>query len=153
MTMYFLVKDCVCWRLKDWWYWKMDIPHFPASNFYKISFSWFGSLAVRKATYVSPTGNFHIMPILNASCEGFQIPTSVVIYHAQPHHPMLANLGSVVESRDWFGLEGTRKIIQFQPPCCGQGHLSLFRLLKGPSTLALNISRDKAATISLANLF
>jgi len=26
---------------------------------------------------------------------------------------------------EWFGLEGTLKIIQFQPPCHGQGHLPL----------------------------
>ena len=26
---------------------------------------------------------------------------------------------------EWFGLEGTLKIIQFQTPCLGQGHLSL----------------------------
>lgn len=104
--MYFLVKDYVCWRLKDWWYWKMDIPHFPASNFYRISSFWFGSLAGRKATYASPIGNFHIMPILNASCEGFQIPTIPLwsFYHAQPHHPMLASLGSIVESET--GLDG-----------------------------------------------
>lgn len=116
--MYFLVKDYVCWRLKDWWYWKMDIPHFPASNFYRISSFWFGSLAGRKATYASPIGNFHIMPILNASCEGFQIPTIPLwsFYHAQPHHPMLASLGSIVESETGLDWKGPWRCSSSNPP-------------------------------------
>jgi len=41
----------------------------------------------------------------------------------------------------WFGLEGTLKIIWFQP-----------RLLRAPSNLALNPAREGAATASLGNL-
>jgi len=33
---------------------------------------------------------------------------------------------------EWFGLEGTLKIIEFQPPCCGQGHLPLDRVAQIP---------------------
>lgn len=146
--MYFLVKDCVCWRLKDWWYWKMDIPHFPASNFYRISSSWFGSSAGRKATYASLTTNFHIMPILNASHEGFQIPTILLwlFYHAQPHHPMLASLGSVVESENGLDWKGPWRSSVSNPSATG----TPFTIQVTQSPIQSGPSRDGAATISLA---
>lgn len=34
---------------------------------------------------------------------------------------------------DWFGLEGTLKVISFQLPCCGQGHLPLDQAAQGPT--------------------
>ncbi|CAN0052273.1 unnamed protein product [Bubo scandiacus] len=52
----------------------------------------------------------------------------------------------------WFGLEETLKIIWFQPPCHGQGHLPLDQVLKALSNLALNTAREGAATASLGNL-
>ena len=33
---------------------------------------------------------------------------------------------------EWFGLEGTLKILQFQPPCRGQGHLPLDQVAQSP---------------------
>ena len=33
---------------------------------------------------------------------------------------------------EWFGLEGTLKIIWFQPPCHGQGHLPLDQVAQSP---------------------
>lgn len=80
--------------------------------------SWFGSLAGRKAIYASPTGNFHIMLILNASCEGFQIPTIPLwpLHQAQPHHPMLASLGSVVESQTGLDWKGSWRWSSSNPP-------------------------------------
>jgi len=33
---------------------------------------------------------------------------------------------------EWFGLEGTLKIIYFQPPCHGQGHLPLDQVAQSP---------------------
>ena len=32
----------------------------------------------------------------------------------------------------WLGLEGTLKLIQFQPPCHGQGHLPLDQVAQSP---------------------
>ena len=54
----------------------------------------------------------------------------------------------------WSELEGTLKIIQFQPPCDRQGHLPLDLLLKVLSSLALNVSRGRGpVTTSLGNTF
>ena len=50
------------------------------------------------------------------------------------------------------GLEVTLKIIWFQPPCHEQGHLHQTRLLRAPTNLALNTSREGADTASLGNL-
>jgi len=33
---------------------------------------------------------------------------------------------------EWFGLEGTLKIISFQPPCHGQGHLPVDQVAQSP---------------------
>jgi len=33
---------------------------------------------------------------------------------------------------EWFVLEGTLQIIQFQPPCHGQGHLPLDQVAQSP---------------------
>jgi len=48
-------------------------------------------------------------------------------------------------------LEGTFKTIQFQPPATGRDTSLQTRLLKVPSSLALNASRDGASTTSLGN--
>lgn len=53
---------------------------------------------------------------------------------------------------EWFGLEGTLKTIQFQPPYCEQGYLPQTRLFKAPSSLALNTSRDEVSTASWSSL-
>jgi len=56
---------------------------------------------------------------------------------------------------EWFGLKGTLKIIQFQPPC---PELKLLvthhiRLPRVQSSLVLNTSRDGVSTASLDTLF
>ena len=38
---------------------------------------------------------------------------------------------------EWFGLEGTIKIIEFQPPCYRQRHLPLNQVAQSPTQLAL----------------
>lgn len=38
---------------------------------------------------------------------------------------------------EWFGLEGTPTIIEFQPPCSRQGHLPLHQGAPSPTSLAL----------------
>jgi len=50
-----------------------------------------------------------------------------------------------------FGLEGTFRGHLAQTPCSEQGHLT--RLLRVPSILTLNVSRDGASTTFLGNLF
>jgi len=47
---------------------------------------------------------------------------------------------------EWFGLEGTFKIISFQPPAIGRDTSLYTRLLKAPSSLAFNTSRDGASS-------
>ena len=69
---------------------------------------------------------------------------------------------------EWLGLDGTSRIIEFQHPCCRQGCQPLccfqrllqhhqikyqIRLLRAPSNLALNTSRDEESTPSLRNEF
>jgi len=51
-----------------------------------------------------------------------------------------------------FGLEGTLKIIWFQPPAVGRDIFHQTRLLRAPSNLAFNTAREGAATASLGNL-
>lgn len=53
---------------------------------------------------------------------------------------------------EWFGLRGTMKISKFQSPCHGKEHLPLDQVLKAPSILALNTSRNGTSTASLDNL-
>ena len=47
---------------------------------------------------------------------------------------------------EWFGLEGTLKITQFQPPAMSRDIFHQTRLLKAPSSLALNPVREGTAT-------
>jgi len=53
---------------------------------------------------------------------------------------------------EWFGLEGTLLIIQFQHSCHRQGHLPLDQVAQSPVQPALNTAREGAATASLGNL-
>ena len=53
---------------------------------------------------------------------------------------------------EWFGLEGTLKLIWFQPPAMSRDIFHQPRVLRAPSNLALNPAREGAATASLANL-
>jgi len=53
---------------------------------------------------------------------------------------------------EWFGLEGTLKLISFQPPAMGRDPFHQPRVLKAPSNLALNPAREGAAAASLGNL-
>lgn len=48
--------------------------------------------------------------------------------------------------------ERTLKIVYLQPLCPGQGHLHQIKLLRAPSNLNLNTSRNRAAKTSLGNL-
>lgn len=94
--MCFLVKDHECWRPKGWQCWKTDTPHSLAINFYRVSFSSIGSSAGKRAAYTSRKGNFHTMPSLNASREGFQVPTWDPLgsfYHGSHHHSTLVSPG------------------------------------------------------------
>ena len=52
-----------------------------------------------------------------------------------------------------FEMEGTLKGHLVQLPCNEQEHLQQIRLLRGPSSLTLSVSRDRASTTSLGNLF
>ena len=56
---------------------------------------------------------------------------------------------------EWLGLEGTPRIIKFQPLCHRQGYqppgLLLDQVAQGPSNLVLNTSRDGASTTSLGS--
>lgn len=52
---------------------------------------------------------------------------------------------------EWSSLEGTIKIIHFQLPLLGNGHLPLDQGAQIPSNLALNMSRDGTSTTSHGN--
>jgi len=52
----------------------------------------------------------------------------------------------------WFGLEGTSKGHPVQPPAMGRDKSNQIRLLRVPSKLALNVSRDGAAPSSPGSL-
>ncbi|KAK4818643.1 hypothetical protein QYF61_016614 [Mycteria americana] len=52
----------------------------------------------------------------------------------------------------WFGLEGTFTGHLVQPPAMGRDIFHQIRLLRAPSNLALNVSRDGASTTSLGDL-
>jgi len=54
---------------------------------------------------------------------------------------------------EWFGFKGTLKIISFQPPAMSRDIFHQPRLLRAPSSLALNPAREEAATASLGSLF
>jgi len=53
---------------------------------------------------------------------------------------------------EWFGLEGTLKIIWFQPRCHGQGHLPPDQIAQSSIQPGLDTAREGAATASLGNL-
>ena len=53
---------------------------------------------------------------------------------------------------EWLRLEGTIKIIRFQPPAMGRDISHQPRVLRAPSNLALHTAREGAATASLGNL-
>jgi len=66
----------------------------------------------------------------------------------------LASIGfifslSLIEIIEWFGLEGTFKGHLVQPPAVSRDIFNWIRLLRAPSNLALNVSRDGASTTSL----
>ena len=52
-----------------------------------------------------------------------------------------------------FRLEGAFRGHLVQPLCSEQGQFNYIRLLRDPSNLTLNVSRDGASTTSLGNLF
>ena len=56
-----------------------------------------------------------------------------------------------IESRivEWFGLERTLKITEFQPPAIGRDTSLWTRLFTAPSSLALNASREGAFKASV----
>ena len=53
---------------------------------------------------------------------------------------------------EWLRLEGTLKIIQFQPSAMGRAATHQIRLPRAPFNLTLNVSRDGTATASLGSL-
>jgi len=53
--------------------------------------------------------------------------------------------GEYISIIEWLGLEGTSKIIQFQPPAMGSIANHQIWLLRAPSNLALSASRDGAS--------
>jgi len=66
-----------------------------------------------------------------------------------PHHELKSPSHRITE---WFGLEGTLKIISFHPPAIGRDPFHQTRVLRAPSSLALNPDREGAATASLGSL-
>lgn len=54
---------------------------------------------------------------------------------------------------EWFDLEGTFEIIQFQPPSCRQGHFFLDQVALSPSECSLECFQDGAFPVSLGSLF
>jgi len=52
---------------------------------------------------------------------------------------------------EWFGLEGTFQGHLVQPPAMSRDIYHQTRLLRAPSNLTLNVSRDRASTTSLGN--
>ena len=71
----------------------------------------------------------------------------------RPVHTEEINLTEFHRNIEWFGLQGTSKVIQFQPPTMARDTFHQTRLLRAPSNLALNTSREGAGTASLGNLF
>jgi len=67
--------------------------------------------------------------------------------------------GVAVSARDYhrimelFELEGTLKGHLVHPPCNEWGHPQLHQALRAPSGLILNVSRNRASTTSLGNVF
>ena len=99
----------------------------------------------------------HRFPYLSTSNE------PVHLHHHKNQHPaglgqglgflgIGSHQGSVLPFIEWFGLEGTLKIIWFQPPAMGRDTFHQPRLLRAPSNLALSTAREGAATASLGNL-
>lgn len=113
----------------------MDIPHFPASNFYKDLFLLIWKLSWEESNLCITNSQFAYYA--HPKCFPCRFPNPnhpLVVYHAQPHHPVLATLGSVVESETGLDWKGPWRSSISNPPCCGQGHLSLFRLLRAHPT-------------------
>ena len=54
---------------------------------------------------------------------------------------------------EWFGVEKTLRIIQFQPPAMVRAATHQIRLPRAPPNLACNISRDHTSSDSLGNMF
>jgi len=53
---------------------------------------------------------------------------------------------------EWFGLEGTLKIILFLPPCHGQGHIPLDQVAQSPIQPSLEHFQGGGKLFSLAKL-
>lgn len=130
----------------------MDIPCFPASNFYRILFLLIWDISWEESSLCITNRQIHFMPILNASHEGFQIPTVPLwsLYHAKTHHPMPASLGRVVESETGWDWKGPWRSPSSNPPCCRQGHIPLDQVVQSFIQPGPENSRDGTATVSLA---
>ena len=60
--------------------------------------------------------------------------------------------GQPTGSQDALGWKGPSEAIQPKPPAVSRDIFTWVRLLRAPSNLALNVSRDGASTTSLGNL-
>lgn len=49
-----------------------------------------------------------------------------------PSHKVALNVAGLTKQSKEFGFEGTLRIIQFQPPCCGLGHLHSSKVAQAP---------------------
>ena len=85
---------------------------------------------------------------------------TIVVGHCCPQgkrHYSLVFAPCLPRIIEWLGLEGTSRVIKFQPPCHRQGCQSLDQVLDqiawAPPDLALNTSRNGTTTTSLGNLF
>jgi len=67
------------------------------------------------------------------------------------HALLLANLNHRIIA--YFGLEGTFRGHLVQLPAVSRDIFNYTRLLRAPSNLALNVSRDGDSTTSLGNIF
>ena len=76
-------------------------------------------------------------------------------FHSQNHGLVKAgkDLKDYHRFTEWFGLEGTLKIIWFHPPAMSRDISHQPRVLSAPSNLALSTAREGAATASLGNVF
>jgi len=72
-----------------------------------------------------------------------------------PHEPEHGPTRSVQANHrimEWFGLEGTLKLLWFQPPAMSRDVSHQPRVLRAPSNLALSTAREGAATASLGSV-
>ena len=64
---------------------------------------------------------------------------------------LVSTVARVDSITEWLEMEGTLKGHLVHLPCTEQGRLQCHQVLRAPSSLTLNVSRDEASTNSLGN--